>query len=411
MGGPRLRLRSAPARSAIAALAIAVALAPSAGFTKSRIDDKIRAQKAHIHDTHAKLHVKRAQLDEAKARVGSIASQLADTNRNIAAVNGRLGAIQGRITSTQRKLAWNRIQLAGAQATLRRHQDALNRRLVDAYEHGDLGYLDVLLQARSFGDFVERWNDVRYLVKANEATIRARKQDEARVIGIQRGLLGTQSELEAEQASARQQQLALDGLATQRKQLLAAADAERKVVQNEVAQLDEMSDAEEAALEQLIREKQAEEEARREQARRAAKLAGIELPPEPGAPGQLMWPVSGPITSPFGWRMHPVYHRMILHKGIDIGVPTGTPVMAAAGGKIIVASYQGDCGNMVAIDHHGGLSTSYCHMSQLFVSVGQEVERGQAIGAAGATGDATGPHVHFQVMQNGNPVDPMGYLR
>jgi len=393
------------------AIALIVAFVPSASFGKSRIDDKIQQQKAHIHEVHAKLHVKKAELNEAKARVGSIQSQLAETNRNIAAVNGRIGDIVGRIASTRKKLDWNRVQLAAAQKTLQRHQDVLNRRLVDAYEHGDLGYIDVLLRASSFSDFVERWNDVRYLVKANEATIRARKSDEAKVVAIQTGLLGTQTELEGEQAQARQQQLALDGLATQRRQLLVAADAERSVVQNQVAQLSEMSDAEEAALEQLIRDKQAEEERRRAEARRAAKLAGIELPPEPGAPGVLMWPVSGPITSPFGWRMHPVYHRMILHKGIDIAVPTGTPVAAAADGRVIVASYQGDCGNMVAIDHHGGLSTFYCHMSHLFVSVGQDVQRGQAIGAAGATGDATGPHVHFQVMQNGNPIDPMGYLR
>ncbi|HEX3467919.1 MAG TPA: peptidoglycan DD-metalloendopeptidase family protein [Candidatus Elarobacter sp.] len=396
---------------AFAALALTLAIVPSAALSKSRIDDKIQQQRAHIHDVHAKLHVKKAQLSDAKARVDSIQSQLAETNRNIASVNGHLGDIQARMVSTRRKLDWNRIQLAAAQATLRRHQEALNRRLVDAYEHGDLGYLDVLLRASSFADFVERWNDVRYLVKANEATIRARKSDEAHVAAIQSGLLGTQTELEGEEAQARQQRLALDGLAAQRKDLLAAADAERSQVQTEVAQLNEMSDAEEAALEQLIREKQAEEEAQREAARRAARLAGIELPPEPGAPGQLMWPVSGPITSPFGWRMHPVYHRMILHRGIDIAVPTGTPVAAAAEGKIIVASYQGDCGNMVAIDHHGGLSTMYCHMSQIFVSVGQEVQRGQAIGAAGATGDATGPHVHFQVMMHGNPVDPMGFLK
>jgi murein DD-endopeptidase MepM/ murein hydrolase activator NlpD len=109
--------------------------------------------------------------------------------------------------------------------------------------------------------------------------------------------------------------------------------------------------------------------------------------------------------------MHPVYHRMILHAGIDIGVPTGTTVAAAAAGTVIDAGYEGACGNMVAIDHGGGLSTMYCHLSQIFVGVKQEVQRGQAIGAAGMTGDATGPHVHFQVMQNGKPVDPMSFLR
>jgi murein DD-endopeptidase MepM/ murein hydrolase activator NlpD len=398
-------------KPALAALAILVAFVPSAGLTKSRIDEKIQAQKAHIHEIHQQLHVKRAQLDEARTKVGAIQQQLGDTNRNIAAVNGRLGTLEGRIASTQRKLAWNRIQLAAAKATLRRHQEALNRRLVDAYEHGDLGYVDVLLRSRSFADFVERWNDVRFVIKANESTIRARKADQARVVVIETGLLGTQTQLQGQEAQARQQRLALDGLAAQRKDLLVAADAERQNVQTEFVQLGEISDAQEAALEALIREKQREEEAKRLAARRAARLAGVELPQEPGAPGQLMWPVSGPITSPFGWRMHPVYHRMILHRGIDIGVPTGTPVAAAAEGRIIVASYQGDCGNMVAIDHHGGLSTMYCHMSQIFVSVGQDVQRGQAIGAAGATGDATGPHVHFQVMQNGTPVDPMGFLR
>ena len=396
---------------ALGLLAILILLIPSPGLTKSRIDEKIQAQKAHLQQIHQKLHNKRVQLNEARAREGAIQTQLNDTNHHIAGVNARLDTIEGRIKSTQRKLAWNRIQLAAAKATLQRHQDVLNRRLVEAYEHGDLGYVDVLLRARSFGDFVERWNDVRYLVKANESTIRARRADHARVVGIETGLLGTQSELQAQEAQARQQRLALDGLAAQRKQLLDAADAERQNVQTEVAQLGEMSDEQEAALEALIREKQREEEAKRLAARRAARLAGVELPREPGAPGQLLWPVSGPITSPFGWRMHPILHRMILHRGIDIGVPTGTPIAAAAEGRIIVASYQGGCGNMVAIDHHGGLSTMYCHMSQIFVSVGQDVQRGQAIGAAGSTGLSTGPHVHFQVMQNGNPVDPIGFLR
>jgi murein DD-endopeptidase MepM/ murein hydrolase activator NlpD len=395
----------------LVALALAVTLVPSAGLSKSRVDDKIRQQRAKIDAVHQQLHQKRGELQTAKARVDDLQSQLAETNRNIASVNGHLADVEAHIRSTQRKLAWNQIQLTAAKATLKRHQDALNRRLVDAYEHGDLGYIDVLLRARSFGDFVERWNDIRFLVKANESTIRARKSDEAHVVAIENGLLGVQAELSSEQDQARQQQRALDALAAQRQNLVVAADSQRRDVQAQVVQLDEMSAAEEAALEALIVEKQREEEARRLAQRRARQLAGEELPPEPGAPGELMWPVSGPITDPFGMRMHPVFHRMIMHNGIDIGVPTGTPVAAAASGTVIVASYQGNCGNMVAIDHHGGLSTLYCHLSQMFVGVGQQVQRGQAIGAAGATGDATGPHVHFQVMINGHPVDPMSYLR
>jgi murein DD-endopeptidase MepM/ murein hydrolase activator NlpD len=398
-------------RGAALVLALAAAaLVPSTASGKSHVDEKIQAQRAKIHAVHLKLHQKQSQLQEAKVRVGSIAAELSEANHNIAVANGRLGDLQGRIVSTTRKLDWNRIQLAAAQKTLQRHQDALNRRLVDAYEHGDLGYLDVLLSARSFGDFVERWNDIRFLVKANESTIRARKADEAQVSGIQRGLLSTQAELRSAEAQVQQQRLALDGLARQRTLLLAAADAQRQVVQTEVNELDEESAASEAALETLIRAKQQEEEARRLAARRAAQLAGQELPPEPNV-GQLSWPASGPISSPFGMRNNPVTHIFRLHAGIDIAIPTGTTVAAAAEGRVIVAGWDdGGCGNMVVIDHGSRLATQYCHLSQIFVGVGQDVQRGQAIAASGSTGNSTGPHLHFGVRVDGRPVDPMSYL-
>jgi len=401
------------ARWALALLLAAVTatcVAP-ANAARPGLDEKIRQQQKKLQSVKAKLHEKRAQLGEVKARVGSLAEQLATTQRNIAAVQARLADINAGIASTEAKLASNRVQLAAAMATLQRHNDALKRRLIDAYENGDLSYVSVLLDAKSFGDFVERWNDIRYVVKANEATIRQRKADADRVTAIQTSLLGDEASLRNALADAGQQKLALDGLAEQRRNLLAVADEERKHVQTDVAQLDEISEAAEAALEALIREKQHEEDQRRAAARRAAQLAGETLPPEPGAPGTLLWPVSGPITSPFGMRVHPVYGRPIVHKGIDIAAAQGTTVAAAADGRVIVASYQGDCGNMIALDHHGGLSTLYCHLSQMFVGVGQEVERGQAIGAVGMTGDATGPHLHFQVMQEGHPIDPMSFLR
>jgi murein DD-endopeptidase MepM/ murein hydrolase activator NlpD len=394
------------------AFAALLALAPQFAAAKGRIDERISAEQAKLHAVHLKLHEKRAQLEDARAKVGSIQTQLAETNRNITSVNGRLGDLEGQIRSTQRKLAWNQVQLAAAKATLARHQDALSRRLVDAYEHGDLGYLDVLLRARSFGDFVERWNDIRYLVRANQATIRARRADEKKVVAIQTGLLGTQAQLQGQQAQARQQRLALDFLASQRRVLLAAADSQRQEVQTEVNQLDEESAGAEAAIEQLIRQKQAEEEARRLAARRAAQLAGEAVPAEPSAPGQLMWPVSGPISSPFGMRTNPVTHVFILHAGIDIAVGTGTTVTAAADGRVIVAGWDdGGCGNMIVIDHGGRLATQYCHLSQIYVGVGQDVQRGQAIAASGSTGNSTGPHLHFGVRIDGRPVDPMSYLR
>jgi murein DD-endopeptidase MepM/ murein hydrolase activator NlpD len=384
---------------------------PGAAARQSALDAKIRAQQAKLHVVHTQLNQKRTELDAAQAKVGTISEQLDIANRNIAAVEATIGTLESRMHTTQANLSWNRLQLDAAQRTLERHNDALKRRLIAAYEYGDLGYVAVLLDAKTFGDFVERWNDVGYVIKANEATIRQRRADAERVQEIQAGLLAAEASLQSARADAEQQQNALSALAQQRRNLLDLAQNQKQNVAVQVGELEDTSAEAEAALEALVREKQQEEDQRRSNERRAALLAGESLPPEPGAPGELMWPVSGPITSPFGMRMHPVYGRPILHAGIDIAAAQGTTIAAAADGRVIVAGYQGDCGNMVALDHHGGLSTIYCHMSQIFVGVGQDVQRGQAIGAVGMTGDATGPHVHFQVMENGHPVDPMSFLR
>jgi murein DD-endopeptidase MepM/ murein hydrolase activator NlpD len=403
-------IRRSTALLLVAAL-LAIAPLDASAAKPSALDAKIQAQQAKLHQVHLQLNDKRGQLDQAQAKVGTIAQQLDTANHNIAAVQGTIAQLNSGMTSTEKKLAWNRVQLAAAQKTLQTHNDALKRRLISAYEYGDLGYLAVLMQAKSFGDFIERWNDVGYVVKANEITIRARRVDAERVQGIQSGLEADETSLRNAKASADQQNIALGALATQRANLLAVAQSEKTNVAVQVGELEDTSAAAEAALEELVRAKQQEEQERRDRERRAAQLAGVSLPPEPGAPGQLLWPVSGPITSPFGMRMHPVYGRPILHAGMDIAAPQGTTIAAAADGRVIVAGTQGDCGKMVAIDHHGGLSTIYCHMSQIFVGVGQDVQRGQAIGAVGMTGDATGPHVHFQVMQDGHPVDPMSFLR
>ena len=118
----------------------------------------------------------------------------------------------------------------------------------------------------------------------------------------------------------------------------------------------------------------------------------------------LIWPVQGPITSPFGMR----WGRM--HEGIDIGVPYGTPIHAAASGAVIYAGWMSGYGNLIVIDHGNGLATAYGHQSSIVVSCGQDVAQGQTIGYVGSTGHSTGPHLHFEVRVNGNPVDPLGYL-
>ena len=118
----------------------------------------------------------------------------------------------------------------------------------------------------------------------------------------------------------------------------------------------------------------------------------------------FVWPVHGVFTSGFGWR----WGRM--HEGIDLAVPNGTPVVASAAGVVIVAGWMGGYGNLVVVDHGGGIATAYAHNSGFAVSVGQGVAAGQVVAYSGSTGHSSGPHVHFEVRVNGSAVDPMGYL-
>jgi murein DD-endopeptidase MepM/ murein hydrolase activator NlpD len=137
---------------------------------------------------------------------------------------------------------------------------------------------------------------------------------------------------------------------------------------------------------------------------RAAQQKDAGGPTQTPSNAGLIWPVSGPITSPFGWR----WGRM--HQGIDIGVGYGTPIHAAAAGTVIYCGWEEGYGNFVVLDHGGNLATAYGHQSAIAVTCGQHVDQGQVIGYVGCTGHCTGPHLHFEVRVDGNPVDPMGYL-
>ncbi len=390
-------------RAAAAALLLAGAMPPAAH--SSGIDARIQAEREKAQTLQAKLHEKRTQLHAATIRVGNLQTQLARTNTAISQVNGRLDDLAAQARSTQIKIDWNTIQLDAARKTLKLHDGLLKRRLVDVYEHGDMGYLGVLLASHSFSDFVERWEDLRLLIAANQRAVRERKLAEQKVSAAQSDLESTQTALLSEQQEQQRARNQLDTLADERRNLVAAAQDQREHVAGEVAQIEDLSATEEAQLEALIVERQREIEAAREAARRAAGIVG-----QQSAPGVLAWPVSGTITSPFGYRRNPFGGGLEFHQGLDIAAPTGTTVTAASSGTVISAGWYGGYGNYILIDHGGGMATGYGHLSQIFVSAGQQVQKGQAIGAVGSTGMSTGPHLHFEVRLNGKPTDPAAYL-
>jgi murein DD-endopeptidase MepM/ murein hydrolase activator NlpD len=378
----------------------AALLPPSAAASAPTLEQRIAAERAKAQEIQMRLHAKRIELGEATLHYNDLQHQLDQTNAAIDDVNGRIDSLAAQQESTQRRIAWNAIQLEAAQRSLRLHDDLLKRRLVDIYEYGDLSYVDALIAARSFSEFVERWEDLRLLIAANQRAVRARKAAEARVAAVEADLETTRLQLQQEEQAQDEARSQLGSLADERRNLVTLAGIHRRGVASEVAEMEDLSAAEEASLERLILERERELES----AQRAAGIAGSA--DSSGASGMFSWPVTGTITSPFGWRSNPFGGAPEFHQGLDIAAPAGTTVTAAAGGTVIMAQWYGGYGNYILIDHGGGYSTGYGHLSAIYVTTGQAVQRGQAIGAVGSTGQSTGPHLHFEVRIAGKPVDP-----
>jgi len=384
-------------------------LARPAAFA-STLQQRIEQERRKAALIQQRLQQKRRELHAATLHVGDLRAQLQQTTDAIAQVQTRLGMIEARERSIRAKLAWNTLQLRAAQRSLALQDRLYKQRLVGIYEGGDLGYLAVLLSATSFADFVERWEDLRLVISADQRTVAERRAAARKVAAMQRSLERTQYDLERQQQAQQEAENQLDTLAQERRNLVALADAQRRAVAVQVANMEDISAAEEARLEALIRERQAELAAQERARRAAAGIAGTIPPQRSGAPSHLDWPVTGTITSPFGWRQNPFGGGPEFHPGLDIAAPMGTTVTAAASGTVIMAQWYGGYGNYILIDNGGGISTGYGHLSAIYVTVGQYVQQGQAIGAVGSTGYSTGPHLHFEVRLNGKPVDPTPWL-
>jgi murein DD-endopeptidase MepM/ murein hydrolase activator NlpD len=388
----------------IAVLATGALLFESGTVARAGFADRIDRQRSALEAIHARIKQKRAQLRFEELREADYRRQFSETSASIAAADAHLRAVEQRVAAERDDQEREERLLGAALAALHAQRRAYGHRLVQMYEQPPATYWSVLLGSRSFSDFVERWDDVRFIAAEDQREVRARNRAVRRVEEIRLAIAASVVRLEAQREQQAQIRNQLAALGQERENLVAVAARERSSVAGDVERLDEISAQEEAQLEQLLREQQAEVERER-----AAGRAAIVTPP--GA-GGMQWPLSGPITSPFGYRLNPFGGgNTEFHPGIDIAVPVGTTVAAAAAGRVIIAGWVSGYGTYVAIDHGDGISTGYGHLSQIFVAVGQDVQRGQAIGASGNTGRSTGPHLIFEVRRNGSPVDPNPFLR
>jgi murein DD-endopeptidase MepM/ murein hydrolase activator NlpD len=382
----------------LALLIAAPATADNVTSKKQRIDQKIET----LNDKIAAARAKERQLH----------SQIADVNAKIRVLEGQVGGVANDLELLERDLAlqqekldritelW-RLQTSKLNFLRAQHEEAVDRlgdRLVAIYESGNVTTVDVLLNSASFSELVSRLEFIRELA-AQDKRIAASVGRAKNQMAVQQGqttitrrkisvvtrtvaVRTAQTRLVRDRLVA--QENALAGARSQKQETLAAVEESKEEYLHEVNGLLAVS----AQLASRIQTSQ----------------SGSYAPPVQPSGSGFIWPVSGPVTSPFGWR----WGRM--HEGIDIAVPSGTPVHASASGRVIYAGWLGGYGNLVVIDHGGGIATAYGHNTSIVVGTGSSVSQGQVVAYSGSTGHSTGPHVHFEVRVNGSAVDPMGYL-
>ena len=318
-----------------------------------------------------------------------------------------LRSAQARVASAEARLRRVRAELAGNERSLRQMERELERtltsvqaRAVDIYKRGPVSTFELILGSRNVGDLLRRFAYVLRITDIDNERVSEMRHRKSAIVTAREIIRLLRDDAAKKAALLRAERDRVAGIG-------GALRAERAAVGGElrsqyarlgsIAQQKKRFDAEATQL-------------RAESSRIAAFLRGqTDTPPTVSRNG-MSWPVFGPVTSGFGWRRHPVLGGTRFHAGIDISAPSGTAVRAAASGKVIFAGSQTGYGNYVIVYHGGKIATLYGHLSSIGVATGTQVMRRQTIGRVGCTGYCTGPHLHFEVRVNGNPVDPLGWL-
>ena len=372
----------------------------SASERKEIVDGRIGALENRIQGAREREGVLTSQIEV-------VSDKIAALQADVDAASTRLDQLESVLALHQRKL--DRLNQLYELQTRKlvflqgEHKEAvarLSKRLVEMYTSERTSSLAVVLQSGNFSDMLDQLEFLRTLSRQDHKVAREVESAKLQMQETRNATRRTRREVaettRALGARTAEQRAVRDRLAWSQRELATARRDKR-------ATLADVREDKEEALGHM-RDLQAQSAALAARIRSAQSSAVVPGPTGAPSAAGFIWPVHGVLTSGFGWR----WGRM--HEGIDLAVSNGTPVVAAAAGTVIVAGWMGGYGNLVVVDHGGGIATAYGHNTSVTVGVGQQVAQGQLIAYSGNTGHSTGPHVHFEVRINGGAVDPMGYL-
>lgn len=370
------------------ALNLALSLLISLSVTGTALADDLEDQLA---DLQRQAEEQQAKTNEASAKVESVSERLRQIQEELRVATAEYKEVKGQLDSVEDKISDNTELLQKTEADLKVKNKKLQQRVRDIYINGQISYVDVLFGAKDFADLMTRMDVLKRIIKHDYDLIMKVKEEKATVENTRAQLEKDKAEAEVLVTDAQAKKAKVEDKESEQQVLLDQAIYDRDTSERMYEEI--MAASQEVA--NMIRRSQMS----------SAGYSGA-----PAGAGGMIWPISGPITSEFGWRTHPIFGTARFHSGLDIGGDYGIPIYAAAGGTVIYAGWISGYGNAVIIDHGGGVTTLYGHNDSLNVSEGENVAQGQVIAMCGSTGNSTGPHCHFEVRENGEPVSPYGYL-
>lgn len=339
----------------------------------------------------------RSSVNQAKQRIEqqekSARDRISGLSQTIELTAAQIEAQQGKLKVAAEKLKQIEKELSGALAKYGKQQTSTAARLRFLQRQNNAQGWVALMQSRSLEELMDRQYQFKRVYNSDQTALIALKKSKDAI------------EAKKLEAETQKNQIALitQQLATQKASFEDQAQTESILVNRLKSDREALTAAEQQLAEESTRISQ------NIQQKLAANIAFPGAIFTPGS-GQFLLPSEGPITSTFGWRIHPILGTSRFHNGVDFGADYGSLIRAADNGVVISAEWTGGYGNTVIIDHGNGLTTLYGHTSQIYVTAGQAVQKGQPIAAVGSTGLSTGPHLHFEVRQAGEPIDPMPFL-
>jgi murein DD-endopeptidase MepM/ murein hydrolase activator NlpD len=369
-----------------AALACAVAISPVGGAGAQDLQSELDSKRSELEQKKAQQGVLTTEISHYSDRIDQLSGEVATLRNREAIVQAELDRVEARLRREKNRLEVLRDRLGRSLGVLR-------SRLVAIYKSDEPDALTVILNSDGFDDLLDRYeylrrieeqdasivNRVRDLRDETEDTVTRIKGARDEIAARKAELVRTRTELEAREGE-------LDAVRDRKQGALDDVESNVERLEGDIGDLEGQIQA------QL-------------QAAQSTTTPTLPAGPIQGESASgFIWPVNGPVVSPFGMR----WGR--LHAGIDIAVPSGTPIRASKSGTVALAAPYGGYGNYTCIDHGGGVSSCYAHQSSFAVGTGESVSQGQVIGYSDCTGSCLGPHLHFEIRINGTPVDPLGYL-